>query len=124
MKRRAHVNLRDNQRRSYRVREEHQISLSMMEEIESQWTQQDLYGMPEEPSEPPLPYYVVPAKELFGFLHAQINKYCLLFKHTRAHTFGPISHPQSAVMLVALRALRFCYSSGIIAEESLLYKDS
>jgi hypothetical protein len=28
-----------------------------------------------------------------------------------------------AVMLVALRALRFCYSSNILSEESLLYKD-
>ena len=80
--------------------------------------------MPKEPLEPPLPYYVVPAKELFRFLRAQINKYCLLFKHTRAHTFRPISHPQLAIMLVALRALQFCYSSGIIAKESLLYKDS
>ena len=80
--------------------------------------------MPKEPLEPPLPYYVVPAKELFGFLRVQINKYCLLFDHTRAYTFGPISYLQSAVMLVALRALRFCYLSSIIAKEFLLYKDS
>ncbi|KAF2626745.1 hypothetical protein BU25DRAFT_342766 [Macroventuria anomochaeta] len=124
MKQRAHVNLQDNQCRSYGIREEHRISLTMMEEIVSQWKQQDLYSTASsEATERPLPYYIVPTKELFGFLHAQINKYCFLFEHTYAHTFGPVSHPQSAVMLVALRALRFCYSSNILAQESLLYKD-
>ena len=80
--------------------------------------------MPKEPLEPPLPYYVVLAKELFRFLRAQINKYCLLFKHTCAYTFRPISYLQLAVMLVALQALQFCYLSSIIAKEFLLYKDS
>ena len=58
--------------------------------------------MPKEPLEPPLPYYVILVKELFRFLYAQINKYCLLFKHTCAYTFRPISYLQLAVMLVAL----------------------
>jgi hypothetical protein len=34
---------------------------------------------------PPLPYYIVPTKELLGFLYAQINKYCFLFEYILAH---------------------------------------
>ncbi|KAF2622933.1 hypothetical protein BU25DRAFT_451613 [Macroventuria anomochaeta] len=123
MKQRAHVNLRDNLQRSYGIREEHRISLTMMEEIESQWTQQDLYSISEDSPSAPLPYYIVPTQELLGFLRAQINKYCFLFEHTRANTFGAVSLAEQAVMIVALRALRFCYGSNILSAESLLYID-
>ncbi|KAF2623615.1 hypothetical protein BU25DRAFT_451327, partial [Macroventuria anomochaeta] len=123
MKQRAHVNLRDNLQRSYGIREEHRISLTMMEEIKSQWTQQDLYSVSEDSPSVPLPYYIVPTQELLGFLRAQINKYCFLFEHTRANTFGVVPLAAQAVMIVALRALRFCYGSNILAAESLLYKD-
>ncbi|KAL1648604.1 hypothetical protein SLS61_006731 [Didymella pomorum] len=73
IKQQAHVNLRDNSRRSYRIQEEHQISLAIIDEVKSQWTQQDLYSAPKEAAEPALPYYIIPTKELFTFLYAQIN---------------------------------------------------
>lgn len=38
-KKRAHSNLLDNRWKSYGVREEHRISLSMMEEVYQQWVQ-------------------------------------------------------------------------------------
>ena len=73
----------------------------------------------------PLPYYIVPTLELFRFLYAQINKFCFLFEYLYAYkSFRYVLTPESAVMLVALRALRFCYSSNILAKESLLYKDA
>ena len=120
---RAFSNLRDNQRKSYGIREEHRVSLTMMDEICEQWREWDLYDDSIDDADRPLPYYVVPSPELFGFLHAQINKYCFLFEHTLAHTARTYSLPETMVMVIALRALRFCYGSNMLARESLLYKD-
>jgi hypothetical protein len=71
----------------------------------------------------PLPYYTVPTQELLGFLYAQINKHCFLFEHTLAQAARTYSLPETIVMVVALRALRFCYGSNLLQQESLLYKN-
>jgi hypothetical protein len=122
-KKRAYANLVDNRWKSYGVREEHRISVTMMEEIYQQWREWDLYDDEIDDARPPLPYYIVPTQELLGFLYGQINKYCFLFEHILAHTAMTYSLPETIVMVVALRALRFCYSSNLIQCESLLYKD-
>jgi hypothetical protein len=121
-KERAHANLVDNQWKSYGIREEHRISLTMMEEIAHQWRQWDLYD-DEMSLDRPLPYYIVPTTELLEFLYAQINKYCFLFENVLAHTAMTYSLPETVVMVTALRALRFCYGSNLLQRESLLYKD-
>jgi hypothetical protein len=120
-KKRAHANLIDNRWKSYGIREEHRISLTMMEDIYRYWHEWDLYD--DESGDAPLPYYIIPTKELLAFLYAQINKYCFLFEHVRAHTAMTYSLPETIVMVVALRALRFCYGSNLIQRESVLYKD-
>lgn len=122
-KKRAHANLSDNRGKSYGIREEHRISLTMMEEIYQQWQQWDLYDDEADVGQLPLPYYIVPTQELLGFLSAQINKYCFLFEHVLAHTAMTYSLPETIVMVTALRALRFCYGSNLIQRESLLCKD-
>jgi hypothetical protein len=122
-KMRAHANLTDNQWRSYGIREEHRISLSIMEEICEQWRQWDLYDDSVDDINAPLPYYIVPTQELLSFLSAQINKHCFLFEHTLAHAARTYSLPETVVMVVALRALRFCYGSNLLQQESLLYKN-
>ncbi|KAL5344208.1 hypothetical protein ACLOAV_010826 [Pseudogymnoascus australis] len=120
-KKRAHANLLDNRWRSYGVREEHRISLSMMEEIYQQWVQWDLYDADDvSGSSSPLPYYIVPTDELLGFLYVQINKYCFLFEHVLAHTARTYSLPETMAMV---GALRFCYGSSLLIRESLLYKN-
>jgi len=123
-KKRAHANLVDNRWKSYGIREEHRISLSMMEEIYQQWHQWDLYDDDDiDNAQSPLPYYIVPTQELLAFLYGQINKYCFLFEHILAHTARTYSLPETVVMVIALRALRFCYGSNLLQRESLLYKD-
>ena len=122
-KKRAHANLVDNRGKSYGIREEHRISLTMIGEIYQQWQQWDLYDNEVDIGQPPLPYYIIPTQELLGFLSAQINKYCFLFEHVLAHTALSYSLPETIVMVTALRALRFCYGSNLIQRESLLYKD-
>jgi len=121
-KKRAYANLVDNQWKSYGIREEHRISLAMMEEIAQQWRQWDLYD-DELDADQPLPYYIIPTTELLDFLYAQINKYCFLFEHVLAHTAMTYSLPETIMMATALRALRFCYGSNLLQRESLLYKD-
>jgi hypothetical protein len=122
-KKRAHANLLDNRWKSYGIREEHRISLTMMKEICQRWHDWDLYDSGIDDAQGPLPYYVVPTQELLGFLYAQINKYCFLFEHTLAHTAMTYSLPETLVMVTALRALRFCYGGNLLQRESLLYKD-
>ena len=123
-KKRAYANLLDNRWRSYGTREEHRISLTMMEEIYEQWWQWDLYDADDiDDSRSPLPYYIIPTRDLLAFLYAQINKYRFLFEHTLANTAKTYSLPETIVMVVALRALRFCYGSNLLERESLLFKD-
>ncbi|KFY82519.1 hypothetical protein V500_10488 [Pseudogymnoascus sp. VKM F-4518 (FW-2643)] len=85
-KKRAYANLVDNQWKLYSTREEHRISITIMEEIYQQWVQWDLYDADNGTNNRPLPYYIVPTSELLNFLYAQINKYCFLFEHILAHT--------------------------------------
>jgi hypothetical protein len=122
-KKRAHANLVDNQWKSYGIREEHRISLAMMAEICEQWRHWDLYDDAIDNVRSPLPYYIVPTQALLGFLSAQMNKYCFLFEHTLAHAARTYSLPETMVMVIALRSLRFCYGSNLIHAEPLLYKD-
>ncbi|KAJ4330306.1 hypothetical protein N0V95_010077 [Ascochyta clinopodiicola] len=117
-KKRAAINLRDSQQQSYGTREEHCVSLAIMDEM---CHLKDNHGADNALS--PLLYYIVPSQELFGFLRAQINKYCLLFKHTFANTGRSVLLQETIVIVIALRALRFCYGSNMLAKESLLFKD-
>ncbi|KFY69396.1 hypothetical protein V496_00281 [Pseudogymnoascus sp. VKM F-4515 (FW-2607)] len=88
------------------------------------WVQWDLYDADDDSGgSHPLPYYIVPTNELLSFLYAQINKYCFLFEHILAHTARTYSLPETMVMVVALRALRFCYGSNLLIRESRLYKN-
>lgn len=74
----------------------------MMEEIYQQWRQWDLYD-DEIEADRPLPYYIIPTKELLDFLYAQMNKYCFLFEHVLAHTAMTYSLPETILMVTALR---------------------
>ena len=95
----------------------------MMDEICELWHEWDQDNIDVDSVRLLIPYYIVPLQELFGFLRAQINKYCFLFEHTLAHTARTYSLPETMVIVIALRALRFCYGSSMLNRESLLYKD-
>lgn len=60
-----------------------------------------------EPASSPLPYYIVFTQELLG-------KYCFLFEYILAHTALAYSLPETLLVVTALRALRFCYSSNLL----------
>jgi hypothetical protein len=94
-----------------------------MDEIDEQWREWDLYDDSIDDALAPTPYYIALTQTVLGFLSAQINKYCFLFEHTLAHIAETFSLPETIVMVVALRALWFCYNSNLLQRESLLYKD-
>ncbi|KFZ25059.1 hypothetical protein V502_00463 [Pseudogymnoascus sp. VKM F-4520 (FW-2644)] len=125
-KTRAHVNLADCKSKSYGIREEHRLSLSMVDEILCLWQSWEEAPLPEQVSElapAPAPYYVIPTADVFAFIRAQLNKYCLLFEQVLAWTNKTHSLPEFIMMVVALRALRFSYGSAQLSRELLLYKD-
>ena len=122
-KMRARANLIDSQQKLYRIQKEHQISLSIIEEIQKLQQQQDLYNNSINNISTPLLYYTVLTQELLSFLYAQINKHCFLFKYTLAQTARSYSLPKTLVIVVALQALQFCYSSNLLQQELLLYKN-
>lgn len=121
-KTRAHVNLADCRSKSYGTREEHRLSLHMVEEILCLWQTWEKAPVPV-PVPAPLPYYVIPTADVFAFIRAQLNKYCLLFEHVLAWTNETHSLPEFIMMVLALRALRFSYGSAQLSREALLYKD-
>mgnify|MGYP001586294228 CR=1 FL=1 len=82
-KTRAHVNLADYRSKSYGMQEEHWLSLYMVEEILCLWQTWEKAPVPV-PVLAPLPYYVIPIADMFAFIRAQLNKYCLLFEHVLA----------------------------------------
>jgi hypothetical protein len=89
-KKRAHANLTDNRWRSYGIREEHRVSVTMMHEICEQWRQWDGCDGAIDIVRSPLPYYIVPTRELLDFLYVQINKYCFfqIMFLVRVHACG------------------------------------
>lgn len=129
-KTRAHVNLASCRAKSYGTREEHRISLCMAEDILHLWQYWENIPPPipppaavPPPAPPPAPYYSIPTADVFGFIRAQLNKYCLLFEQVLAWTNETHSLPEFIMMVVALRALRFSYGSAQLWREPLLFKD-
>jgi len=132
-KERASINLKSREHISHGIREEHRISLELFDQICVLWQQwEDLEDSRSGhiPISPPLPlpqtlphYYTFTNRDILGFLHAQLNKYCLLFEHVLSQTNQTHSLPEFLIMVLALRSLRFSYSSSILIRESLLYKD-
>ncbi|KAF5627601.1 hypothetical protein F25303_10754 [Fusarium sp. NRRL 25303] len=68
------------------------------------------------------PFFAIQSRTMARFLHSHINRYCFLFEHIKSQTGPSYSLPETAVMAMALRSLRFSMS-GIIAKEPLLWRD-
>ncbi|EXL64958.1 hypothetical protein FOPG_18800 [Fusarium oxysporum f. sp. conglutinans race 2 54008] len=69
-----------------------------------------------------LPFFAIPSTTMTRFLHGTVNKYCFLFEYIKSQAGARYSLPETVVMTLALRSLRFA-TSGIIAKESILWKD-
>lgn len=120
---RTHISLTEGRQQSYGCCKEHRVTMCVMEKVcqhQRQWEQNSSIG----PSRArPPPYYVVPSIDLFGFLYAQVNKYCFLFEHVLSQSNKTLSLSETAVMIVALRALRHCYGGSLTQLQPLLFKD-
>ncbi|KIM92542.1 hypothetical protein OIDMADRAFT_185116 [Oidiodendron maius Zn] len=120
---RAYQNLLNATHLSYGTREEHRVSGALYTEVIPA-----LIGLPIDESLIPvtaqLPHYTIPSMTLFGFLHGQVNKFCLGFESTMADiTAGYTRWEETQAATVFLRALRHSSSTSPVQQESLLWRD-
>jgi hypothetical protein len=119
-KQRAALNLRESVNRSFGIREEHRISLSLFRQVLQNWD--SITPSPDNEAEP-LPWFSVPTTDVLHFLRGQINRHCLLFEYILGRTGPMFSLAETVPMVIALRGLRYCYSSNAIFKEPLLFGD-
>lgn len=120
---RTHISLTEGRQRSYGCREEHRVTMSVMDKVCQHWREwEQNSSLGPSRARPPL-YYVVLSSDLFGFLYAQVNKYCFLFEHVLSQSNKTLSLSETAVMIVALRVLRYCYGGSLTLLQPLLFKD-
>jgi hypothetical protein len=119
-KRRAALNLQECTNKSFGIREEHRISLSLFRLIQSEWDSIE----PTTSDEPrPLPWFSLSTDDMLLFLRGQINRHCLLFEYILGRSASIFTLAETVPMVVALRGLRYCYSSNAIFKEPLLFQD-
>ncbi|KJZ70814.1 hypothetical protein HIM_09773 [Hirsutella minnesotensis 3608] len=102
----------------YGVRAEDRVSLRLLERI------MECIPPPATAPSHPLPFFQVASHDTAGFLRASINRHCFLFEIVRSSTHLKFSLPETAVMAIALRGLRFSYGSGLLSMESALWADT
>ncbi|KAH6983930.1 hypothetical protein EDB80DRAFT_824387, partial [Ilyonectria destructans] len=110
---------------TYRVRAEDRISWALLQRIlphlaSSETAAQTSHHQTPTDREPP--FFAIQSRTMAHFLHSNINRYCFLFEYIKSQTGPSYSLPETIVMAVALRSLRF-NMSGIIAKESVLWRD-
>jgi len=120
-KARAATSLRESRNVSFGIREEHRITFALFRLIMDDWFTVDLDQ--DDSNTQALPYFAVESSEVFDFLQAQINRHCLLFEFIKSKVGLMYSLPETVAMVIALRGLRFCYSSNLIQREQLLFGD-
>lgn len=117
----------------YGIREEHHLLLTLVTKILGvlQFQEDQLIPVPVlAPALALVPavlhqlYYTIPSIDVFQFLQAQLNKYCLLFEHVLMSTNKAHLLPELVIMALVLQVLQSSYSSiGQPALEPILYKD-
>ncbi|EFW99681.1 hypothetical protein CMQ_1832 [Grosmannia clavigera kw1407] len=104
--------------RSYGVRQEHRISLSLFRTMRQRVV---LAPPTEEGGKVAYSWLVVPGHDIYAFLHKQINRHCLAFKRVRQRAGETYSFDETAVMLIMLRLLRYSYSTNAVFGAQLLF---
>ncbi|KAH6960098.1 hypothetical protein BKA56DRAFT_190504 [Ilyonectria sp. MPI-CAGE-AT-0026] len=110
---------------TYGVRAEDRLSWALLQRIlphltSSQTAAQTGHNQAFADREPP--FFAIQSRTMAHFLHASINRHCFLFEYIKSQTGPRYSLPETIVMGMALRSLRF-NMSGIIAKESVLWRD-
>ncbi|CAG9951701.1 unnamed protein product, partial [Clonostachys rosea f. rosea IK726] len=109
-----------NHKVTYGVRAEDRITMSLLGHI----IQQDQESEVQPPGDNHVePFFAVRSGDIVSFLRATTNRYCILFELVKAQTGPKYSLDETAVMIIALRSLRFCYTSGLLPLERVLWSD-
>ncbi|CAK7275454.1 hypothetical protein SEPCBS119000_006701, partial [Sporothrix epigloea] len=68
------------------------------------------------------PWFTLVSEDVFAFLHAQISRVCYLLEHLVKYDSGNRDQGLSAAIFLAVRLLKYSYSSGIMERDPLLFK--
>ncbi|KAH6975809.1 hypothetical protein EDB80DRAFT_783899 [Ilyonectria destructans] len=110
---------------TYGIRAEDRVSLALLRRItdlfsSSASAQTENLSDGEQPDDP---FFAVSSQTMARFLRATVNRYCFLFEHIKAQTGLKHSLPETVVMAVSLRGLRFSYGSSLLTKEPVLWGD-
>ncbi|KAK6073772.1 hypothetical protein SCUP234_08619 [Seiridium cupressi] len=149
-KNRVALNLEETTARSFGIRSEDRITLALLAQLVTHWDEVDCeYDIQEAqvvvesraiaggdtphiskdgegdcPLAVALPWYAVPSSQVTRFLAAQINRHCLMFEHILSQADVMFSIEETVPIVIALRNLRYCYSSNLLHKEPLLFRDN
>lgn len=104
----------------YGVRAEDRVSLRLLDQIVDLIEGDKVERLPTGEC---IPVYSIPWSTMVRFICATINRYCFLFEYVKCHTGFTYSLPETIVMAIALRGLRFCWGATPIDRESVLWRD-
>ncbi|KAK4441882.1 hypothetical protein QBC34DRAFT_314276, partial [Podospora aff. communis PSN243] len=123
-KKRAALSIRECGGRSYGVREEHRVTMTLFSSIYDVWDRVAAAATAAAASpNMPLPWFSIRTDDMMDFLKAQCNRHCFLFEHISTRTSLMFSLAETVVMVIALRCLRYCYGSSAMYREPLLFGD-
>jgi hypothetical protein len=123
-KARCHHGLEGSIQKSFGVREEHRISITLLKAIDCRFT--DLYLRHERlrPTGSELPYVTQPTATVLSWYRWNINKFCVGFEIVHSLSGRQwITWEHTRMMLMFLRCLRFSYGGGHPKEAAGCWRD-
>jgi len=110
--------------KSYGIREEHRVSLDLLNNIYQElkdpiWIKP--YKALKSPT-PIIPYLLIPTNDLLAFLTFNIVRFALPFEYMTARKYSSISMESSKLRVMLLRCIKLSYNSSPLQRYSAIWK--
>ncbi len=123
-KARCHNALIKSMNRSFGVREEHRMTLTLAREVRHRLQNLNKWDVQIYDETQPRPYWQLSSKSFLNFLHLNINKFVTGFEYVLSQTDRDfVSWEQTKMMIVFLRMMKFSFGSHRLSAESALWWD-
>lgn len=124
-KMRCHEALKSDSLKSYGIREEHRITMSLLFKIIQHLSDQTPKLIQNSNPNFDRPFWAHPTTEIFEYLKSNINKFAFGFEYTMGLTPArtTVSWEHTRLMVMFLRILKFSYGGGDISREAGLWRD-
>lgn len=111
--------------KSFGIREEHRVSLTLLSKIRSELQSMNFEEMTTPIHQNQRPFWVQNTPDTMLFLQNNINKYAYAFEFTLSQTpnNSMISWEHTRFMVMLLRVLRLSYGGGLLNKEAGLWHD-